>query len=96
MASHIKPWADFPEDRLNLRNGLCLSSIHDSAFDAGLITFGPGFEMMLSGVLRSMAGAPSVDAFFTAYEGRSISMPEKLAEPSPEFLEYHRKELFVG
>jgi putative restriction endonuclease len=38
VASHIKPWSEFPEERLDPRNGLCLSSIHDAAFDAGLIT----------------------------------------------------------
>ena len=38
VASHIKPWRDFPKERLDPRNGLCLSSLHDAAFDAGLIT----------------------------------------------------------
>src|ERR1035437_10336715 len=37
VASHIKPWGKFPNDRLNPRNGLCLSALHDAAFDAGLI-----------------------------------------------------------
>ena len=35
VASHIKLWRDFPTDRLNPRNGLCLSSLHDAAFDSG-------------------------------------------------------------
>ncbi len=38
MASHIKPWGKFPAERLNPRNGLCLSTLHDAAFDGGLIT----------------------------------------------------------
>jgi len=37
VASHIKPWGKFPSDRLNPQNGLCLSTLHDAAFDAGLI-----------------------------------------------------------
>src|ERR1051325_4500660 len=37
VAGHIKPWRDFPDERLNPRNGLCLSSLHDAAFDARLI-----------------------------------------------------------
>src|SRR5271170_4577008 len=29
VASHIRPWSDFPDDRLNPRNGLCLSPFSD-------------------------------------------------------------------
>ena len=40
-ASHIIPWAkcSSDEERLNVHNGLLLSSLWDAAFDAGLITF---------------------------------------------------------
>ncbi len=43
-ASHILPWSSFPQERLNPRNGLCLSAIHDAAFDKGLITFNDDFQ----------------------------------------------------
>jgi hypothetical protein len=40
-ASHIVPWAECENDalRLNVYNGLLLSSLWDAAFDAGLISF---------------------------------------------------------
>lgn len=40
-ASHIVPWAHCAsdEERLNVYNGLLLSSLWDAAFDAGLVTF---------------------------------------------------------
>lgn len=40
-ASHIIPWAECEDDalRLNVYNGLLLSSLWDAAFDAGLISF---------------------------------------------------------
>jgi len=40
-ASHIVPWAECETDslRLDVYNGFLLSSLWDSAFDAGLITF---------------------------------------------------------
>ncbi|MDO8431098.1 MAG: HNH endonuclease [Candidatus Binatus sp.] len=40
-ASHIVPWAECATDeqRLDVHNGLLLSALWDSAFDAGLITF---------------------------------------------------------
>lgn len=40
-ASHIVPWADCQTDalRLDVHNGLLLSSLWDAAFDAGLVSF---------------------------------------------------------
>ena len=40
-ASHIVPWAECASDaeRLDVRNGLLLSSLWDAAFDAGLVSF---------------------------------------------------------
>ena len=40
-ASHIVRWADCEsdEERLNVYNGLLLSSLWDAAFDSGLVTF---------------------------------------------------------
>ena len=41
IASHIIPWSKNTNERLNPRNGLCLNSIHDKAFDRGFITVTP-------------------------------------------------------
>ncbi|PKO63479.1 MAG: hypothetical protein CVU23_10510 [Betaproteobacteria bacterium HGW-Betaproteobacteria-17] len=38
IASHIVPWSKDKANRLNPSNGLCLSAIHDRAFDKGLIS----------------------------------------------------------
>ncbi len=40
VASHIVPWRIDPANRLNPKNGLCLSLLHDRAFDLGMITIG--------------------------------------------------------
>lgn len=37
IASHIVPWSKDKTNRLNPSNGLCLSAIHDRAFDQGFI-----------------------------------------------------------
>ena len=38
-ASHIKPWADSSEtEKTDVRNGLCLNTLYDAAFDVGLMT----------------------------------------------------------
>lgn len=94
VASHIKPWRDFPNERLDPRNGLCLSSLHDAAFDAGLITLDEQLNVVLSKRLKSFFPQPSLEQNFMPFEGRPIRLPEKLAEPDEEFLGYHRKEVF--
>ncbi len=94
VASHIKPWGKFPAERLNPRNGLCLSSLHDAAFDAGLITLDGSLKVVLSSRLRKFFPQPALEQNFVPFEGQPIRLPEKLAEPDAEFLRYHREELF--
>lgn len=96
VASHIKPWQDFPNERLNPRNGLCLSRLHDAAFDAGLIALDSRLHVLLSSRLKSFFPQPTLEQNFRPFEGRSIRLPEKLTEPSNEFLSYHRRKIFVG
>jgi len=95
IASHIKPWRDFPRERLDPRNGLCLSALHDAAFDDGLITLDEELRVVLSRRLKSYLPQSALAKNFVIYEGRAIHLPEKLAEPAPEFLEYHRSKIFV-
>src|ERR1700732_3202698 len=47
-ASHIVPWSIDVSNRTNPRNGLCLNSIHDRAFDCGLLTVTPEFKVKVS------------------------------------------------
>jgi predicted restriction endonuclease len=94
VASHIKPWRSFPVERLNPRNGLCLSALHDAAFDAGLITLDEKLSVILSKRLRGFFPQPTLEGNFIPFEGRAIRLPEKLAEPDESFLRYHREVVF--
>jgi putative restriction endonuclease len=94
VASHIKPWKDFPEHRLDPSNGLCLSSLHDAAFDSGLIAFDESFSMILSLKLRKFLPQDSLETNFLNYEGKPIRMPGKLSMPSAECLNHHREHIF--
>jgi predicted restriction endonuclease len=94
VASHIKPWGKFPNDRLNPRNGLCLSTLHDAAFDAGLITLDDKLSVVLSKRLRSYFPQPALEQNFVLFEGKPIRLPEKLAEPDVDFIRFHREEIF--
>jgi len=96
VASHIKPWGRFPRDRLNPQNGLCLSTLHDAAFDAGLITLDEKLGVVLSKRLRSFFPQPALEQNFVPFEGKPIRFPDKLAEPDPIFLEFHRTNIFTS
>ena len=92
-ASHIVPWRDDPANRLNPRNSLCLSALHDRAFDRGLITFDADFRLLLSPELDRSQSHFLSQAFAT-YAGRQIELPEKFA-PDITLLRHHREQVFI-
>jgi putative restriction endonuclease len=93
IASHIVPWSKDKTNRLNPSNGLCLSAIHDRAFDKGLITLTDEFRIVLSEELRRRD-----DNFVTQVllplNGRKIEVPERFA-PDLAFVARHRAEVFI-
>lgn len=94
VASHIVPWRSDPTNRLNPRNGLSLSMLHDKAFDLGIITLNDDMTIRVSDRQVSKN-----DRFFQValknYENKPIALPEKFA-PHKEFLSYHRENIFQG
>ena len=96
VASHIVPWRDQDKQaiRLDPRNGLCLSVIHDEAFDRGLITLDSDFRVVLSPQLDANDDA-FIEVVFRAYAGKPITLPTKFA-PNPELLAYHREYTFLA
>jgi hypothetical protein len=94
VASHIKPWRDFPADRLNPCNGLCLSTLHDAAFDGGLFTLDDDRRVVLSKHLRDYLPQQALQECFVRFEGQRIRLPDKLAEPDPACLAHHREHIF--
>lgn len=93
-ASHIVPWRDDPENRLNPANGLCLSAIHDRAFDKGLITIRDDLTVAVSRGVAEHAGE-FFQASLGVFDGQLIAAPEKFS-PAPDLLARHRGEIFRG
>jgi len=93
VASHIMPWVDFPAERLNPRNGLCLAAHFDRAFDRGLITFDGHIRLMLSPTLKRYFPNEAIESEFIRREGRALICPERFS-PHPDFLAYHRDRIF--
>ncbi|MNE44191.1 hypothetical protein D3C80_1384060 [compost metagenome] len=92
VASHILPWSHSIEQRLNPSNGLCLSSLHDKAFDRGLITFNENFELVLSPQLKRLKSRVYTENF-EKYEGKQLRFPLNYP-PNNKYMAYHRDEIF--
>lgn len=89
VASHIVPWRQDKANRLNPRNGLCLSSIHDKAFDKHLFALTDDHRIVLSAQLKS-----SKDEFlqkvFWPMDDQAIELPDRF-HPDGAFLRNHRE-----
>ncbi len=93
IASHIIPWSKNEHERLNPRNGLCLNSIHDRAFDKGLITITNDFKIKLSDAILAKEKDETIQKYFFAHRNQTINLPDRFI-PSAEFLEYHQVNIF--
>ncbi|MDB5337308.1 MAG: putative restriction endonuclease [Planctomycetaceae bacterium] len=94
IASHILPWSQYPQHRTDPRNGICLSSLHDRAFDRGLITFDENLRMVISAKLRSGLLNHVLNESFSRFEGKELRLPDKFC-PEQSFLAVHRDQIFV-
>lgn len=94
IASHILPWGKHEAERLNVRNGLCLSRLHDAAFDIGLITFDDNLRLKLSRGLKAALPQRAVSENFAAYEGKALHLPKDAVLPDEKFLAVHRVGVF--
>jgi putative restriction endonuclease len=96
IASHILPWSENEKERLNPRNGLCLNGLHDKAYDNGLVSITPDYEVRISSALLSASATnETLKNYFQAYDKKKILVPKKFV-PSQEFLDYHFKIKFQG
>lgn len=75
VASHIVPWSKNDKERLNPRNGLCLNSIHDRAFDRGFITITADYKVKVSRYLNDCADKAAVEDFFLKHNNSRINLP---------------------
>lgn len=93
VASHIKPWSIDEQNRMNPRNGLCLNSLHDKAFDKGLITIAPDLSVIVASHIRSRTDEDL--RLINDYHGAIIHKPNRFL-PDHDFLTFHRETVFHG
>lgn len=95
VASHILPWSSHPNHRADPRNGLCLSRLHDAAFDRGLISFDSNYRLVLSRELQVHLTNRVLKESFLVFDGQPLKLPQKF-RPLPDFLATHRDQVFRG
>jgi len=95
QASHIIPWAREEGRRVDPRNGIALSALHDRAFDRGLITFDEELRVVVSGKLR-IGNPPEIHRVaLLEIEGRRLRLPTRYA-PDSAAVAFHRDHIFDG
>lgn len=93
VASHIIPWSENEQERLNPENGICLSSLYDKAFDKGLISFTNDQRVIFSIRLKENVGKDYYTKYFKPIESATLITPRKY-HINPQFLEWHRDCIF--
>lgn len=93
VTSHIVPWHIDSANRLNPRNGLALSVLHDKAFDLGMITIKEDMTVRVSKKEFRMSD-DFVATTLKSYDGKSIELPDKF-RPDENLLDYHRQNIFA-
>jgi len=90
-ASHITSWADDRGNRMNPRNGLCLSATYDAAFDKHLISFDDDYRMILSPALKDYYTNKAFKELFLMRAGQKIAEPS-IHKPDQNLMATHRNE----
>ena len=94
IASHIVAWREDASIRLHPGNGLCLSAIHDKAFDQHLFSLTDDRRILLSDQLKKTKDDFLRKIFWTV-DDKKIALPEKFS-PEPAFIARHRKQMLVA
>lgn len=85
IASHIVPWSEDTNNRLNPTNGICLSPLYDKAFDKGYIGIRPNdYTVIISKELKNYKKHIFYQNCFAPIEDKPIMLPNK-HNPNPDF-----------
>ena len=93
IASHIVPWRDDASIRLHPGNGLCLSAIHDKAFDHHLFSLSDDHRILLSPALEQTRDDFLREVFHPIAD-KQIELPERFT-PELAFVRTHRETMLA-
>lgn len=76
IVSHIIPWKEDIE-KTSSQNGLCVNSLHDQAFNKGLISINTNYRIVISKYLLDYE-KNNPTQYFTAFNKKKINHPDRL------------------
>lgn len=94
VGSHIARWADVPELRGRLDNGICLCLMHDKAFELGLFTIDKNLYILVPPNEEIAKQSKWYQARLLPYNGQPIRRGAIL--PSVEALQHHWKRVGIS
>jgi hypothetical protein len=89
VGSHIARWADVPELRGRLDNGLCLCLMHDKAFELGLFTVDADLCIAMNPATVGRKESSWGKTNLPAVQGQPIRLCSETVAPTREALEHH-------
>ena len=93
-AVHIVPWASCErKDRLNVRNGLLLSSLHHHLFDAGILTLATDYRIVFCPSKNQPKKLSAFDSIVTEQlHLKPMRLPRRQEHyPSPDSIMIHNR-----
>lgn len=87
VASHIVPWAEDKQNRLNPRNGLCLNAMHDRMFDTGLMWIDEAFTVRYAKAVLKTESQETL-GWLSCFNGRKLAIAGNFT-PDPALLAIH-------
>ena len=91
VASHIVPWSEKIESRLDPSNGLCLSVLYDKLFDKGYFTLDNDYKVVVTYRISELSSKTKNSLL--EIQGKSISSTRN-SQISQLCLEFHRQKIF--
>ena len=70
-----------------------LNTLHDKAFDKGLIGIDLDYKIVFSNYLKEFYTADYYNIYFKEIEGKKLKLPNRFL-PKKEFIEYHMNNCF--
>lgn len=93
VASHIVPWADRIESRLDPANGLPLFVTYDKLFDLGYFSFDNSLKVILTSKTKNFS--PELQLVLNGINDKKATEPN-IYKIKKEYLEYHRDTIFMN
>ena len=92
-ATHIIPWSENESERLNIKNGLLLCSVHHKLFDAGAFVINDDYSISVNNNIIEYPAQSNYDhKMLTEFDGGLLNLPQKTQHyPDLRFIQTHRQ-----